>query len=204
MKKTIGVLAFVVLVTSIFISHPVRAEVEIDEVAPDFSLTDIKGNEVSVWDFSGSIVVLEWMNPDCPFVKKHYDSGSMQLLQRTYVEKGVIWLTINSSAPGKQGNYSNDDWRRIAAELSIASTAVLLDPTGETGKAYGAKTTPHIFIIDAYGNIAYKGAIDDKPSTDSADIAGSKNYVKAALDELIEDELVTTPSTEPYGCSVKY
>lgn len=181
-----------------------RAQLETGADAPDFTLSDIDGNQQKLSDFRGRTVVLEWINHGCPFVVKHYDSGNMQALQREATGNGVVWLSICSSAPGKQGHYSLEDWKRINVEKQSAATAVLLDPNGEVGRLYGAKTTPHMFVIDASGKLVYQGAIDNKPSTDPEDIPSSLNYVRAALDDLANGRPVATPTTKPYGCSVKY
>jgi hypothetical protein len=152
----------------------------------------------------GKFVALEWSNYDCPFVKKHYGSGNMQRLQKKYTEKGVIWLTINSSAPGKQGNYPPEKWNEMSKEKGSAATAVLLDPDGKVGKLFGAKTTPHMFVINPEGVLIYKGAIDDQPSFNPKTVKDAKNYVEAALDAAMAGKAVETPSTQSYGCSVKY
>lgn len=172
--------------------------------APAFTLTDTNGTEHSLADFKGKVVVLEWFNHGCPFVKKHYDKGNMQALQKTYTEKGVIWLSIVSSAEGKQGNNTAEGHNRTAKEKGTNATAILVDADGTVGKAYDAKTTPHMFVIDAEGQLVYQGAIDDKRSTNPADIASSKNYVSAALDAVLAGEGVDVAQTTPYGCSVKY
>jgi hypothetical protein len=149
-------------------------------------------------------VVLEWFNHDCPFVKKHYDSGNMQSLQKTYTEQGVVWLSINSSAPGKQGHYAPDKAHELTVNKKAAPTAVLLDPDGKVGKTYDAQTTPHMFIINPDGILIYQGAVDDRPSVDLGDIPPATNYVKKALGEAFAGSPVSTPSTKSYGCSVKY
>ena len=172
--------------------------------APEFTLTDVEGNPRSLSDFDGKYRVLEWTNPDCPFVKKHYDTGNMQALQKEYQTRGVVWLTINSSAPGKQGHYPPEQWRRILAEKGSAATATLLDPDGTVGRLYGAKTTPHMFIVNPEGLLIYSGAIDDIASTDPADVSRSTNYVRTALSEAIAGKAVSITSTKSYGCSVKY
>ena len=176
----------------------------VGQPAPGFSLNDAKGAKHSLSDYKGQTVVLEWVNYECPFVKKHYSSGNMQKLQSTYTGKGVVWLSINSSAPGKQGNFAPDVIQSMFAERKAGSTAYLIDADGTVGRAYGAKTTPHMFVIDAAGMVVYAGGIDDKPSTDLADIAGARNYVQAALDETLAGKPVSTPTSTPYGCSVKY
>lgn len=167
--------------------------------APDFTLGKVK-----LSDFKGKIVVLEWLNHGCPFVRKHYDSGNMQALQKKYVEKNVVWLSIISSAPGKQGHV--DEKGAIAEKTSNKSSAtdILLDPTGKVGQLYGAKTTPHMYIIDKEGTLVYQGAIDDRADTDQSSIPAAKNYVASALDELMSGKKISRHTTQSYGCSVKY
>lgn len=197
------------IIVSIFlviagISAYSQTSTEIGKAAPDFTLTDSYGKSHSLSDFKGKLVVLEWVNFDCPFVVKHYSSDNMQNLQKKYTGKDVVWLSINSSAPGKQGNFTLDEINVRIKERDAKMTAYLVDESGETGKLYGAKTTPHLFIIDKEGNLVYAGAIDDKKSTSQSDIETSKNFVSSALDELLSGKAVSTPSTVPYGCSVKY
>ena len=179
-------------------------EAVVGQPAPDFTLMDTMGQAHTLAAHKGKFVVLEWSNYDCPFVKKHYGSGNMQRLQKTYTEKGVVWLTINSSAPGKQGNYPPEKWNEMIKEKGSAATAVLLDPDGKVGKTFGAKTTPSMFVINPEGVLIYKGAIDDKPSFKPETLEGAKNYVEAALDAAMAGKPVETPSTQSYGCSVKY
>jgi peroxiredoxin len=186
------------------ISAPALASAVVGEVAPAFTLPDSNGKARSLAEFKGKVVVLEWWNPQCPFVGKHYGSGSMQKLQREWTAKGVVWLTVNSSAAGQQGHVDGAKANALVSEKGMASTAVLLDHDGTTGRAYGAKTTPHMFVIDGKGTLVYAGGIDDKPSTDQADIAAARNHVAAALTEVTAGKAVTTPSTQPYGCGVKY
>jgi peroxiredoxin len=181
-----------------------RAAAVVGGAAPDFTLHDSKGGSRTLSSYKGKLVVLEWVNYECPFVGKHYGSGNMQKLQQTYTGKGVVWLSINSSAPGKQGNFAPDVIETMFKERKAASTAYLIDSDGAVGRAYGAKTTPHMFVIDASGKVAYAGGIDDKPSTDLEDIAAAKNYVQAALDEVLAGKPVSIPTSTPYGCSVKY
>ncbi|MFQ5822931.1 MAG: thioredoxin family protein [bacterium] len=176
----------------------------IGKPAPDFTLTDSNGKKHSLSDYQGKFVVLEWFNPDCPFVKKHYGSGNMQKLQKKYTKKDVIWLIINSSAPGKQGHCPPDKANKIIKEENAAPTAFLLDHDGKVGKLYGAITTPHMYIINPKGVLVYNGAIDDKPSTKREDIAKAKNYVQLALDEAMAGKKVLIKVTQPYGCTVKY
>lgn len=181
-----------------------RAEVATGSDAPDFELTDITGKAHKLSDYRGKTVILEWVNHGCPFVVKHYDSGNMQSIQRDLVAAGAIWLSICSSAEGKQGYYTAEEWQKLNAEKQGAATAVLLDPEGTVGRLYGARTTPHMFVIDAAGKLAYQGAIDNKPSTDPTDIPSALNYVRAAFEDLAAGRAVATPTTKPYGCSVKY
>lgn len=186
------------------IFHPAFAQVENNKPAPDFTLKDSRGQDVSLSGFQGKYVILEWLNYDCPFVKKHYHSGNMQELQRIYTGKGAAWLSIISSAPGSEGYYEPADVNRLNEEKKASPTAILLDPAGTAGKLYGAQTTPHMFIIDPRGILIYQGAIDDIRSTNPDDIAGAQNYVSAALEEAMAGKPVRVPSTKSYGCSVKY
>ncbi len=187
-----------------FAAVPAYAAIEIGKPAPDFTGTDSNGKSHKLSDYKGKIVVLEWTNPLCPFVVKHYDSGNMQKLQEEFTGKDVVWLSINSSAAGKEGNQNGEDANKYMNEKGAKSTARILDPSGEIGKLYDAKTTPHMFVIDKDGNVAYKGAIDDNESAKQETIPTAKNYVKAALDSLMEGKPVETAQTKPYGCSVKY
>ena len=200
-------LTHLVLIASMVLAWPAvarSAQAVVGQPAPVFSLTDTHGAPRSLSAFKGRWVVLEWSNPECPFVRKHYDSGNMQRLQRTYTARGVTWLTIISSAPGKQGHVSSEQANAIIAQRGAAQTAMLLDPDGAVGRLYGAKTTPHMFIVDPAGVLVYAGAIDDKPSTDPADVATATNYVERALEEADRDQTISIPQTRPYGCSVKY
>lgn len=172
--------------------------------APGFNLLDSNGKEHSLSDFKGKIVVLEWINFDCPFVQKHYNSKNMQSLQLKYTKKDVIWLSVCSSAEGKQGNFSDEEINKRIKNHNAKMTAYLIDADGKVGKMYGAKTTPHMYIIDKEGKLVYAGGIDDKASTDVDDIKDSKNYVSLALDELLDGKNVSLQSSKPYGCSVKY
>ena len=186
------------------LSLPASAAVEPGEAAPEFTLTDSKGTSHKLSDFRGKLVVLEWLNHECPFVKKHYSGGDMQKLQKEYTAKGVVWLSIISSAPGKQGHRTGPQAEVDTQDKNAAPTAVLLDPAGEVGQKYGAKTTPEMFVIDKEGKIIYAGAIDSIKSTNSADIAKAENHVRQALDAALAEKPVPTPKTTPYGCSVKY
>ncbi|OGW77927.1 MAG: hypothetical protein A2Z83_03165 [Omnitrophica bacterium GWA2_52_8] len=180
------------------------AEVASGQKAPDFSLQDTKGQMRSLSEFSGKYVVLEWTNPDCPFVKKHYGSGNMQKLQSEAAAKGAVWLQIASSTEGKQGYYSAAEWNDINAKNASAAAALLLDPDGKTGRAYGAQTTPHMYLINSDGVLIYQGAIDDHPTPDPADIPNSVNYLSQALNEALQGKPVSVSATKSYGCSVKY
>jgi peroxiredoxin len=200
MTKTL-LIACAVLATTTGLSF---SETEVGKPAPNFTLPDTNGKTRSLSDFKGKFVVLEWYQPDCPFVRKHYRSGNMQSLQKEYAAKGVIWLSIDSSAPGEEGNYPAQKLNQIASNDGAARTALLLDPDGKVGRLYGAKTTPDMYIIDLKGTLVYEGAIDDKRSTDLADVKTASNYVKTALDAVMSGQRVPTASTRPYGCSVKY
>ncbi len=192
------------LLTFVFSAGAAFAMVQPGQPAPEFTGTDSHGNAISLSDFKGKPVVLEWTNHKCPFVKKHYKPGNMQQLQTMAKEDGVVWLSIISSAKDKQGYVSSEEANRITAEKGATPAHVILDPAGDIGRAYGAKTTPHMFVINAEGTLVYAGAIDDKPSADPADIAGATNYVTAALTAIKNGEEISTTSTQPYGCSVKY
>jgi hypothetical protein len=179
-------------------------EPPIGSPAPAFTLTDTRGKQHNLADYKGKYVVLEWVNLGCPFVKKHYESGNMQATQKKAVDKGVVWLSVNSSAKWKQGNLSPSAWNEEIAERKMSSTAVLLDESGAVGQSYGAKTTPHMYVVNPDGILIYKGAIDDQPSTSKNDIAGARNYVLTALEESMGGKPVSMASTRSYGCSVKY
>jgi len=203
-KTTLSKLTIWAFAAALMIPQIHAADAVIAEKAPDFTATDSNGKNHTLASYKGKIVVLEWLNHQCPFVKKHYGSENMQKLQKAYTGKGVIWLSIISSAPGKQGYCTPEEANSLTGEKGAAPTAVLLDPQGTVGKLYGAKTTPHMFIISEDGVLVYNGAIDDIPSTDIADIAKAKNYVQSALDELLAGKAVSVATSQPYGCSVKY
>lgn len=185
-------------------AFPVMASVEVGQPAPDFTATDIHGQEFKLSDQKGKTVVLEWTNHECPFVKKHYGSGNMQTTQKTATDKGVVWVSIVSSAPGKQGNVTPEQAIEIEKEVGANATTRILDASGEIGMAYGAKTTPHMFVINPEGTLAYAGAIDDNPSPDPATIEGAHNYVLSAVESIAAGTEIATASTTPYGCGVKY
>ena len=176
----------------------------INAPAPDFTGVDSDGNSHTLSQYRGKTVVLEWTNHDCPYVRKHYDSGNMQALQRSATNDGIVWLSIISSAPGKQGHVSGSKANALTKERKASPTAVILDPKGEIGRQYGAKTTPHMYIIDARGTLVYMGGIDSIPSSNPADIERATNYVDVALRALADGKPVTENVTRPYGCSVKY
>ena len=206
--KGLNMLAAALMIASLaFVAAPAQdahAAAVVGKAAPAFSLTDLEGKTVKLADFKGKFVVLEWVNFDCPFVRKHYGSENMQKLQKTYTGKDVVWITICSSAPGKQGHLTADEAKEATKERGATPTEFLLDPKGVTGRAYGAKTTPHMYVIDPKGKLLYNGAIDDMPSTKVADVPNSKNYVVAALDAAMAGKPVENATTKPYGCSVKY
>jgi AhpC/TSA family len=172
--------------------------------APAFSALDIGGRAISLGDYAGKIVILEWTNDGCPFVGKHYNSGNMQALQRRYTGEGDVWLTIASSAPGEQGYVTPAEAQADLARWQAAPSDFLLDPDGVVGRLYDARATPHIVVIDRSGRVAYMGAIDDTPSTRLADVKTAKNYLVAALDELAAGKPVAIAATQAYGCSIKY
>jgi peroxiredoxin len=174
-------------------------EKEKPETAPAFKLKDLAGKERTLEEFKGKYVVLEWINHDCPFVKKHYSSGNMQDLQKKYVEKGVVWLSVCSSAEGKEGHMTVKEWEEKQAEVKAAPTAVLLDADGTVGKAYKAARTPHMVVVGKEGEVLYKGAIDDKPTAKPADAKGAKNYVAEALDAAMAGKPIEVKATTAYG-----
>lgn len=176
----------------------------VDESAPDFTLADSNGAKHSLTDYEGKWVVLEWVNFGCPFVRKHYDSGNMQNLQKTYTDKGVVWLSICSSAPGKQGYFDGDELRTEIKDNGSHATAYLVDPDGIVGRMYEAKTTPHMYIINPKGVLVYAGGIDNIASTDRDDITKATNYVRETLDAGFAGKEIAVKGSRPYGCSVKY
>src|SRR6266705_5676815 len=198
-KSIFTILASLATTTLLALDSP-----PVGSTAPDFSLADAKGQTNSLSQYKGKYVVLEWFNPECPFVKKHYGTDNMQKLQKEYTDKGVFWLTIDSNAPGTEGNLTPEQAEKVATSWKTQQTALLLDPDGKVGRAYGAKNTPNMVIINPEGKIAYEGAIDSKATPNPADIPSSTNYVKAALDQSLAGKPVSNPQTKPYGCSVKY
>ena len=193
------------ILAAMLIPVAANATVEVGKAAPNFSVTDAQGKVRSLAEFKGKTVVLEWHNPECPFVKKHYNSSTnMQAQQKAATANGVVWLSINSGAPGKQGAMDGATATAKLAELKAAPNAYLLDSDGKVGQAYGAKTTPHMYVIDGSGVLRYAGAIDSVPSADAADIPGATQYVSQALTELQAGKPVSMAVTKSYGCSVKY
>jgi AhpC/TSA family len=199
-------LVLVAAITALFAgAAPASAAVANGQPAPDFTLTDIDGQPHHLSDYKGKTVVLEWNNPDCPIVHKHYDSGNIPGLQKAAAADGVVWLLINSGAPGKEGgDYTADQIKAWLKERGSVPTAYLRDPTGTVGHLYGAQTTPHMFVITADGMLVYHGGIDSIASADQADIPRAENYVKEALAEVKAGQPVAKGSSRPYGCTVKY
>jgi hypothetical protein len=180
------------------------AAARVGDTAPEFTATASNGKTVRLADYRGKYVVLEWHNNGCPYVGKHYNSGNMQRLQKHWTGQGVIWFTILSSAPGKQGYVTASEENDYLAKEQAAPTAALLDPSGDIGHLYDAKTSPQMVVINPQGVVIYSGAIDDKPTTDLQDVQGATNYVSLALEESMAGTPVKIPATRPYGCSVKY
>ncbi len=177
---------------------------EIGKKAPDFTLVDASGKKHTLSEYEGRYVVLEWLNHDCPFVVKHYATGNMQMLQEKYRDLGIVWFSVISSAPGKQGYLEPDDAKKITRDKKAKAKAVLLDPDGKVGRAYDARVTPHMYIIDKEGMLRYMGAIDDRPTANHADVEGARNFVSEALDLLLDGQSVEVTTHQPYGCTVKY
>ncbi|VUD47621.1 Thiol-disulfide oxidoreductase ResA [Thalassocella blandensis] len=192
------------LIFSMLFTAGAFASPDIGKPAPEFTLKNTDGKEVNLADFKGKTVVLEWTNHQCPFVKKHYESGNMQKLQKEATGEGIVWLSIISSAPGKQGFVSSDEAKDLTKSRKAVPSQVLFDPSGKVGKAYSAKTTPHMYIIDDKGTLQYMGGIDSIPSANQDDIGKATNYVTQAIKELKAGKTISQPKTRPYGCSVKY
>lgn len=186
------------------IAVPASAAPVVGKPAPNFKLADVNGKPVTLSQFRGKTVVLEWNNPECPFVKKHYGSGNMQKAQAAAARDGVVWLSINSGAPGKQGHMNGAQAKAFLAQAKASPTAYLLDHSGVVGKLYDAKTTPHMYIVNKAGTLVYAGGIDDKPTPRPADINGARNHVLAALSEIKAGKAVSVTTSRPYGCAVKY
>jgi peroxiredoxin len=204
-----GLLAMVAIVALVagmigILSAAASTAPKINQLAPDFAAQDSKGNSVNLAEFRGKTVVLEWTNADCPFTRKHYSSGNMQSVQQLAQQNGIVWLTIVSSAPGKQGYVNGPAADELTESRHAAPTAVLLDPTGTVARLYSAKTTPHMFVIDKRGTVQYMGGIDSIASTDGEDIAHAEPYLKEAMLAVANGEKPPHAVTKPYGCSIKY
>ena len=180
------------------------AQARIGAPAPSFSLPDSTGKTVSLADFKGKTVVLEWTNHDCPYVRKHYGGNNMQALQKKWTAQGVVWLSVISSMPGSQGYVTADQANKLTKDRGAAPTAVLFDPKGDVGHAYGAQTTPHMYVITGNGTLVYMGGIDDQASARLEDLKTAKNFVDAALNEVAQGKPVSVTASRPYGCSIKY
>ncbi len=171
--------------------------------APAFQAVDVEGKTRNLAEFVGKTVILEWTNHDCPYVRKHYNSATMQTLQKDMAKEGIVWLTVVSSPPGEQGHVEAAEARELTAKRNAAPASVLLDPKGTMGRSYGAQTTPHMYIVDGKGKLVYNGAIDDKPSSSAASLNGARSYVRQAVAELKAGKPVSQAATKAYGCSIK-
>ncbi|MBL8069388.1 MAG: redoxin domain-containing protein [Armatimonadetes bacterium] len=196
-------LATAIIATAVVFGHALSQPSTLGE-APAFSLADSKGATISLSQFKGKYVVLEWWNYQCPIVRRHYDSGNMQSLQRQLTEKGVVWLSINSSAAGKQGNVDGPRADEVMKSEKGAVSHILLDHDGKVGRAYGAKTTPQMVLISPQGEVLYNGAIDNMPNASREETSKAENYVLRAYGEAVSGKEVSIKTTRPYGCSVKY
>ena len=201
MKSLLNALVCVALVAGGGFVSAARAGVEPGRPAPDFTFTDLAGKEQKLSDFRGKVVVLEWLNPACPYVLRHYRSGNLPATQALAAAEGVVWLQINSTAMGDLDAAKSVEWQK---KNGVVATAYIRDQTGKIGRLYGAQTTPHLYVIGRDGTLAYQGAIDDQPSASLANTTSAHNYVKAALSALKAGQPVAKPMTEPYGCAVKY
>lgn len=200
------VIALVVAFFGLGVGGPraARAQPTVGEPAPAFTLPDTDGEQHRLSDYEGKYVVLEWLNFECPFVGKHYGTGNMQQLQKTFTKKDVVWLSIVSSAKGKQGYYPPAEMKAQKKKHDAHMSAILMDPSGEVGRTYEATVTPHMYVINPEGTLIYKGGIDDKPTTDEADVKGATNYVKNALTQAMNGQEVRPKTAPPYGCTIKY
>ncbi len=192
------------VLAAMLVVAPSFGQARVGDAAPAFTATDSHGQAQSLEKYRGKFVVLEWHNQGCPYTRKHYESGNMQNLQKQWTARGVTWFTVISSAPGHQGYVTPDQENAYVSRIHAAPTAVLLDPQGNLGRLYGARTTPHMFVIDPQGKLIYDGAIDNRPTDDVGDIKGADNYVNDALSAAMAGKPVANPYTRPYGCSVKY
>lgn len=202
--KRIALAATLFTLLSATLLSPSAMAATVGKPAPEFALPDLGGKTVKLADLKGKMVVLEWVNPDCPFVKKHYDSANMPNLQKDAAAKNVVWLAINSTNPQSSEFKTPEQMKSWLTSKSAAPQTVLFDRDGRTGHAYNAKTTPHMYIIDREGKLIYAGGIDDKRSTNVDDIKIAKNFVKVALDEALAGKPVTVATSQPYGCTIKY
>ena len=203
MKQTLLV-SLISASISLLAASAANAAATVGQPAPAFTLSDTNGKTVNLADYKGKTVVLEWHNPECPFVKKHYDSANMQGLQSRYTKDDVVWLAVSSTEPSHQDYKKPEVMNAILKTSKATPTAYLMDESGATGKNYGAKTTPHMYVINGQGTLVYAGGIDDKRSADIADIKIAKNFVSAALDEMKAGKPISVSTSTPYGCSVKY
>lgn len=204
MRKTFHLFAAALILGAGAAISAAAGEPKIGAAAPAFTAVDSNGAKVSLSDFKGKFVVLEWTNSECPFVKKHYGAGNMQALQKEAKEAGVVWLSVISSAPGKQGHVDGAAANRLSADRGAAPAHVLIDEKGELGHLYDARTTPHMFLIDKDGKLVYMGGIDGTPTPDPADIKAAKPLFKQAMEAALAGQPIAEASTRPYGCSVKY
>ena len=196
-RSRLAIIPFILLAATAYALRP-------GDAAPDFHGSDSNGNSQTLAQYRGKFVVLEWANQGCPYEQKHYKSGNMERLQREWTSKGVVWLSVISSAPGEQGYVTPPEENDYLRTMHAAPTAAVLDPSGAIGRLYGAKTTPHMFVIDPQGKLVYEGALDDQPTPDPASLKIAHNYVSEALEDAMAGKPVPTPVTRPYGCSVKY
>jgi peroxiredoxin len=194
---SLGLMIVLLMISSTF-------AVKVGEAAPDFQASDSNGRMHQLSRYRGKFVVLEWHNNGCPYTRKHYESGNMQRLQKDWTGKGVVWFTVISSAPGQQGYVTAQQENDYLRQMNASPTAALLDPQGDVGRLYSAKTTPHMFVVNPAGMLVYDGAIDSRATTDKADVQSAKNYVSQALEEATAGKPVSVPTSRPYGCSVKY
>jgi alkyl hydroperoxide reductase subunit AhpC len=195
---------YLMIVVLLFAAPLLLSAAKVGDAAPEFTATASNGKTVHLSDYRGKYVVLEWHNNGCPYVRKHYNSGNMQRLQKQWTARGVVWFTILSSAPGKQGYMAANEENDYLTKMQAAPTAALLDPSGEIGHLYDAKTSPQMVVINPQGVVIYDGAIDDKPTTELKDVTDATNYVTRALEQAIAGKQVEMAATRPYGCSVKY
>ncbi|MET0312636.1 MAG: thioredoxin family protein [Burkholderiaceae bacterium] len=195
---------FTVLPLALLTAGALQAAPSVGQPAPDFTLTDASGKTVKLSDFKGKHVVLEWTNPGCPFVRKHYDSGNMPATQKEAMGKGVVWLAINSTERASSDYLDGGKLVAWMKDRKSTPTATLMDEEGTAGKAYGARTTPHMYIVNPQGQLVYAGGIDSIPSARADDIAKATNYVKQGLNETLAGKPVSAATTQPYGCTIKY